>query len=881
MRQALLAALLAAALVVVAAPSAGAAFGFKPGSVQVSSLEAGGQPETHAGAHPDTLNIGFAFTRTAGGELEANARDITVDLPAGYNGDPSATPRCGRAQIVLGICPPETQIGVATTVFAPSEEETPVPVYNVVPQQGVTAEFAMFIFLFPVRLEASVRSESDFGTRVEMSDVLQEFPLAETQITLWGVPADHQVGTSIPRRPLLTLPTRCGVPLRTDVSVRTWQHPNASLTASASSAPLTGCGSLDFSPAATVAPDATTVDTPTGLHVGIDLPQHLGADELATAQPSQAIVTLPAGLALAPSVVQGLAACSDAQAALGSAAAPACPAASRIGTAEIDTPLLADPLRGGLYVATPAPGDAFRLFLTAQGPDFAVKLVGSLRRDPATGRLVATVDDLPQLPFGRIALDFAGGPRAPFATPLACGPQTASVVLASWAGGLSAPATSTVSFGGPGGAPCPAAPSFAPTVDAGVSPPTAGASSALAVRVARGDGQQTLDRVTLALPPGLSARVGGVERCADAQAAAGACPEASRIGSATAWAGPGSAPLPISGGVYLTGPYRGAQLGLAIELPVQAGPFDLGRVVVRAALEIAPGDGRVTVTTDPLPQTLGDVALRLQRFEIDVDRPGFLLNPTSCAAARVDGVVAAGEGATAHVAAQLGLRGCRDLGFDVAGRVAPLGGTARKPGLRVSLRRSGAANLRSVAFALPRVLGLDAGAAAKACSRDEARADRCPVAARVGSASLRTPLLPGRMSGLVYAVASDRGGPPDLWAWLADDGVRVVLEGVTAVRRDGRVTSTFPSLPDVPLTAFELRLRGGARGLLRVDSLRCRLPRAQRGSARVAVRSQGGVPASQALATGPWRRCAQGQSGRRGRGSERPAATGEPRPQRG
>ncbi|HEV7773339.1 MAG TPA: hypothetical protein VGO48_08665 [Conexibacter sp.] len=676
MRKGLVVGLLAAALAVAVASSASADFGFEPGSVQVTSLEAGGQPETQAGAHPDTLNISFAFTRTPEGELEANARNFAVDLPAGYNGDPTATPRCTRAQIVLAICPPETEIGVGTIQLG-GEEGIVVPVYNVVPQPGVTAEFAMFLILFPVRLVATLR-DRDFGVHVAISDILQELPLAAAQITLWGVPADHQTGTSIERRALLTLPTRCGVPLRTDVSVRTWEQPNVPVTADVPpTGPLTGCAALDLSPTATVATDATTPDTPTGLHVDVDVPQHLGPSDLATAAPSRAIVTLPAGLELAPALAQGTAACGDAQFALGSGAAPACPAASRIGTVEIDAPQ-ADPLRGGVYVATSAPGDALRLFLTAQGPDHTAKLVGALRRDADSGRLVATVEDLPQLPLSHIALDFQGGPGAPFVTPLACGPQTASVVLASWAGRVSAPATSTIAFGGPDGASCPASPPSAPKAAAGVSPSTAGASSTPAAR--------------------------------------------SRL----------------------------------------------------------------------------------------------------------------------------------------AGRVSRLGGTARKPGLRLSLRRSGGANLRSLAFALPRVLRLDGGAAAQACGRDQAREDRCPAAARVGSASLSTPLEPGPMSAPVYLVASGRrGGLPSLRTSLAGDGVRVVLEGAIGVRHDGQVTSTFANLPDMPLTAFELRLRGGARGLLTVDAERCRLPRAQRTSARVAVRSQGGASASQALATGPWRRCVQ------------------------
>ncbi len=284
MRKGLIIGLLAASLAVVASSSASADFGFEPGSVQVTSLEAAGQPETQAGAHPDTLNISFAFTRTAEGMLEANARNFTVDLPAGYNGEPTATPRCTRAQIVLAVCPPETELGVATLQLG-AEEGIEMPIYNVVPQPGVTAEFAMFVILFPVRLNVTLR-EGDFGVHVAINDILQELPLAAAQLTLWGVPADHQTGTSIERRALLTLPTRCGVLLNTDLSVQTWEQPNAPFTASVPGGPLTGCEGLAFAPRATVATDATTPGTPTGLHVGVDLPQHSGPTELATAAPA-------------------------------------------------------------------------------------------------------------------------------------------------------------------------------------------------------------------------------------------------------------------------------------------------------------------------------------------------------------------------------------------------------------------------------------------------------------------------------------------------------------------------------------------------------------------------------------------------------------------
>ena len=82
--------------------------------------------------------------------------------------------------------------------------------------------------------------------------------------------------------------------------------------------------------------------------------------------------------------------------------------------------------------------------------------------------------------------------------------------------------------------------------------------------------------------------------------------------------------------MFLTGPYKGAPFGLAIVVPAVAGPFNLGNVVVRAAISVDPHTAQITVTSDPLPTILQGIPLQVRTVNVSIDRPGFIFNPTNC-----------------------------------------------------------------------------------------------------------------------------------------------------------------------------------------------------------------------------------------------------------
>jgi hypothetical protein len=846
-RLAVLAALLVALL--AAAPAARADFGIAPGSFQLSALDAGGQPELRAGAHPDRLITRFAFnTLPDGVSADGDVKDVAIDMPAGFVGDVGAVPACAREDFDQNTCPATSQVGIMQVTFA-GFPPFQFPVYDVAPEQGEFAELGFFAVILPARLAISLRAESDYGTRIELRDLPENLPLVAGQLELWGVPADHQSGTGIPRRAFLTNPTRCDATAPTTaLHARSWQDPQhwVDATTAATAGPLTGCAGLAFDPGLGLSLEQPVADTPTGVSIDVAVPQSEDPDGLAASQVRDLAITLPAGLTLSPSVAEGLAACDDDQFGSGTPRPPACPPASQLGTAQLTTPLLADPLEGPIYLGRPLPGNPYRLFVDAGGSGITLRVAGTLRPDPLTGQLYILLSGLPAVPISHMTLRFKGGPRAPLATPPGCGDGAASASLSPYRGGAPAQAFALVDVARDPLGPCALSAPFAPRFLAGSSPALAGAGSAFSMTVRRRDGEQPLDRLHVTLPAGLTARLAGVPRCGAGQAARAACPSASRVGSVGIEAGAGASPLPLTGAAYLTGRHGDAPFGLALVLHAQAGPLDLGTVVIRAGLRVDPADARFTIDTDPLPQILAGIPLRLRTLAVAIDRPGLMVNPTSCGRARVTATIDALDGTSASGASPYLIAGCRRLRFAPAVAVG-LGGRARlrrggRPTLTIALReRGGQANLRAARIALPSAVRLDASAVATLCTHDQALDGRCPRGSIVGSARVRTPLLPAPLSGPIAVVVPLRGTQPELWATVAGMGVRLTVHATTAGGGGAPLTTELDGLPDVQLSELRLTLRGGRRGALSLARSLCVGGRPRRVVVGAVLRGQNGA----------------------------------------
>jgi hypothetical protein len=844
-----------AALALATSPALAAdGFGIVPGSFTATTAS------TQAGAHADATTS-FTFNTGTDGYPVGAVKDIVVDLPSGVVGNPESFPKCNAGQLVTQptpLCPVDSQLGDVHLHFVQSgfAFESIFPVYNMEPRGSRPAEFGFNVILAAVFVSISVRPD-DHGLRATIHNVPTTLRLVDSTMTLWGDPADpshdeHRGSTSctifggvpycsnppmpagFPPAAFMRNPTECGKPGAATLKVTSWENPNDEITVAADPTTMVGCDRLTFGADLSLQPSSRSAGAPTGVTVDLKVPQSENPKDLGSADLRKAVVKLPAGMTVNPAAADGLQGCSEAQIGLESSDDPTCPAASKIGTVQIDTPVLGEPMTGAVYLAQPHANrfdSLLALYLVANGSGVTIKLPGRVEADATTGQLTATFDDNPQLPFTRLRMKLNAGSQAQLALPNACGTYETQAELTSWAGQV-ARSTSRMTVDQN----CDAAGRFAPSFAAGVTNPAGGKSSPFSLAVTRADGEQELRSITsVQLPAGLLANVGSVPQCGEADAAAGTCPSASRVGHVEVAAGSGSPVwLPQAGkaptSVSLTGPYKGAPFGLSIVVPAQAGPFDLGSVVVRAGVYIDRATTAVTVKSDPLPLILQGIPLRLRQINVLIDRPGFMRNPTNCNPASIAAVIdSVSSTATPSVRFQAG--GCRDLDFTpkLAMTLSGKGQTtdSKHPALAAKLTQlDGQANNKKVSVSLPLSLALDPDNANGLCEPADAAADKCPALSIVGHAHGISPILDQPLDGPVYFVRGERKDPksgriirtlPKLYVPLTgENGIKIDLHAASEVKA-GHLVTTFDNIPDAPVSSFDINIIGGKGGILTVS----------------------------------------------------------------
>jgi hypothetical protein len=856
--------------------SAPAKFGFAQADGWFSS--ANGEFDTQAGSHPYAFTYSFDLDSSAEAlPVEGEARNITFNLPPGIIGNPTAATECKREELNEEFCPTGSQIGIDDAGLG---GDLPVfdlglPVYNIVPPPGHPAEFGFFILGHIVLLDASVRSDGDYGITEHVND-LPQVDLATNAITIWGDPSDrshdpqracrtvHGVeyygcAATAGQSPFLTTPTSCtGTPSFSSV-VNNWRDEDVvseigfSLrTKEEQPQGFEGCRKLDFAPTLSAVPDTTAADTPAGLSVEIKAPQGgLTASEIgqggesAAAKPAlvgadieDATVTLPEGVVINPGQAAGLTACQPSEDGVGTQGPPSCASSSQVGTDEIDTPLLARPLKGSVYILPSNPPN-LQLLVSAEGEGVYLKLVGNISLNEQTGRLTTTFSETPELPFTSFKLAFSGGARAALITPTGCGLYTTTSDFTPWSAPFSSDLYPTSSFAISAG--CASPLPFSPVLTAGSTTDQAGGYSDFSLLLSRADEQQRISSLTFKTPEGLLGMISNVPLCLEPQAAQGTCSAASQIGHTQVTAGPGPYPLVVpepgqgAAPIYLTGGYKGAPYGLSIVVPVIAGPFNLGTVVVRASIAVDPHTAQLTVTTDPLPSILDGIPTDLRTINAVIDRPDFIFNPTSCAPQEFSGTATSTQGTTVPIASHFQMGSCRSLTFKPNFKVSTSGKTSRANGASLDAKivyptgkleanqASSQANIAKVKVELPKALPSRLTTLQKACTaaQFDSNPGGCPADSLVGSATAVTPVLPVQLTGPAYFVS--RGGEafPQLIVVLQGYGVTVDLVGDTFISKAGITSSTFKQVPDVPITSFELKLPEGPYSALAANGNLC------------------------------------------------------------
>jgi uncharacterized repeat protein (TIGR01451 family) len=866
---------------------------------ELRAENADGSPDTQAGSHPFQLTTDIAINQTANSAVPpAAVKDLRFNLPPGLIGNPTLFPQCPIAKFQANatsgqdFCPDNTVIGVASITvnsagYGLSTRE--VPLFSLVPSVGEPARFGFYDLNVAVFLNTSVRTGSDYGVTVTVPNITELANFVSSRVTFWGVPGDPRHDPSrgwgcLEARfgtkpciaanqesppPLLTMPTSCTGPLRSNVETDSWENPGVflppfqyvSVDNLGRPAGMDGCNREPFTPSVRVTPDGQAGSTPTGLTVDEHVPQEAGlnATGLAESGVKGLSVTLPAGVALNPAAADGLQACSEEAIALQSRQTPACPEASKVATVKIKTPLLNEPLEGAAYLATQDAnpfGSLVALYVYAEDPISGVraKATGEVLENPVTGQLTAHFEGdpvfehdpryaaepeaefLPELPYEDIELHFFGGDRAPLTTPALCGTYTTVGTFTPWSENPTTESSSQFEvISGPNGSPCANPLPFAPSLTAGTTSIQAGGFSPFTMTMSRPDGSQNLNSIQLKMPPGLLGTLATVKLCGEAQADAGTCGPESLIGHTIVSVGVGADPYTVTGGeVFITGPYKGAPYGLSIVNPAKAGPFDLGKVVVRAKIEIDESTAALTITTDEsgpykIPTILEGIPLQIQHVNVSIDRPGFTFNPTNCSPLAITGSLTSSEGASDAVAVPFQATNCAVLAFKPKLTAATAGKTSRANGASLTVKLGYPAgpydaNIARVKVELPKQLPSRLTTLQKACTAAvfEANPAACPAASIVGHATATTPVLPVALTGPAYFVSHGNESFPSLIIVLQGYGATVHLVGSTFISKQGITSSTFKTVPDVPVGTFELTLPEGPYSALAANTSLCK-----------------------------------------------------------
>jgi hypothetical protein len=864
-------------------------------SYELSAEGEGGTAVTQAGSHPYQVTGTIDFNQVGMGSPPAPspvlAKDVVARLPVGLIANITPFASCSYEKFVRpyaaeGLpsteedeCPAASAVGIVT-VNSGSTSYT-VPLFNVEPNVGEPARFGFLVprVDVPVLLETSVRSGpgEDWGVNLSANEVPDSAGITGAKVTFWGVPGagGHDalrgwgcLGETLGRhaferctRPaeephlpaLLTMPASCTGPLQSSVEADSWSAPGVFETVAAREplAALEGCEHVKFTPTIETVPTTHSAASPSGLSFDLDFNDEglLSDTGIAQSDLERTEVTLPEGMTIDPSAGVGLGACTAAQYATSS-----CPEDSKLGTVEIETPLLSTLVYGSLYVAQPYenPFDSLiAIYVVAKSRaerGILVKLAGRVTPNPLTGQLTITFENDPQVPFDRFNFHFREGQQAPLISPATCGSYTTQALLTPWAN-PSEVLTDTSAFlitsGSEGGA-CPGATApFGPGIQAATVNDQAGTLSPFYVELTRGDAMQEISSFSASLPEGLTGDLSGIPFCPEADIALArtktgaqeeaepSCPLATEIGDSLVGTGVGSVLDYVPGRLYLSGPFRGDPLSVVSVTSAMIGPFDLGTVVIHFGLKVDPYTAQVSIDptgSEPIPTIIDGIVTHVRDIRVSIDRTGFTLNPTSCEPHPTSSTLTSAEGVSATVSTPYQAADCEELSFKPKFTVSTSARTSKADGasLHVKLTMPGAlgtqSNIRQVKVDLPKQLPSRLTTLQQACTDAQFEADPagCPAASKIGYAKAITPLIPVPLAGPAIFVSHGGEAFPSLIVVLQGYGITIDLVGSTFISPQGITSTTFKTVPDQPVGRFELVLPEGKYSALAAISNLCK-----------------------------------------------------------
>jgi len=876
---------------------------------ELSAEGEGGVLTTQAGSHPFQVTGTYVFdqgeekTGPSGKpvvSLVGVPKDINTLLPPGLIGDPTPVATCTIPQFDhLSVenenaeendCPANSAVGMAAITFEErliGYTSITVPLFNLEPAFGEPARFGFAIPIgnTTITLDTAVRSGEDYGVTVSSLNTTEQVGLLKAQVTFWGDPGDSRHNSSrgwsclseseklelhglcapsTDRHPpsFLTMPTACNGPLHARAEVNAWNNtglremflPPEPLQS------LDGCNQLPFSPEVSADPTTDRASAPTGLDVNVDFHDEglTSAEGIAQSQLNKTVVELPEGLTINPSAGVGLAGCTPedyARETIESIPGAGCPNNSKLGSVEIETPLLKQKIHGSIFIAQPYENpfkSLVALYVVAKNPEtgIIIKLAGHVEPNLATGRLTTIFENDPPLSFSHFNFHFREGQQAPLISPPLCGSYPTEALLSPWSEPqsiLTDSSTFSITKGYDGGA-CPTggAPPFNPGIESGLINNNAAAYSPFYLHLSRTDGEQEISGFSTDLPSGLTGNLSGIPFCPEAdieaarhktgaqEEASPSCPAASQVGHTLVGTGVGAVLAYVPGKLYLGGPFHGALFSLVSVTSAVVGPFDLGTVVLRFGLNIDPTTARVNVTptsSEPIPTILDGIVTHVRDIRVYVDRHNFTLNPTSCNPLSIASTLNSDRGASSTVTSPFQASNCQALAFKPGFKVSTNGKTSRKNGASLTVKltypntpQGTQANIAKVKVDLPKQLPSRLTTLQKACTaaQFEANPAGCPADSIVGHAKAVTPLIPEPLTGPAYFVSHGGAKFPELIIVLQGYGVTINLHGETFINPAGITSSTFRAVPDQPVGSFELTLPQGTDSALAANGNLCK-----------------------------------------------------------
>jgi hypothetical protein len=899
-------------------------FGFLPATAGFAAgVFTSGSPSTLSSSHPNQLTLGIGFN--LGGDFEGqpgigfpdgDVRDLRIEMPPGLIVNPNALDECTANQFNTPrtspfeasasgeSCPDRSQVG---TVEVGSSLGGGSPMrfglFNLVPPDGVPAQLGFSPFGRPIIFNVELRPLADgsYALTLEIANTPQSLDISSLDISLWGTPwaASHNgergnclneaepgfpwckssVGEPSVHPPLayLTLPSPCQSSLAFSLTATSWQQPGQASAAALNRdsggqpVPLGSCATAPFAPT----PEGFLSTRKASSSSGYVFRLHnenstlTDPDLRSPSSTRKAVVQLPNGVTINPSVGAGLRDCSPTQYA---AETPfngqgnGCPNGAKIGEFIVRTPLFDGFFDGAVYLAQPddpatgGPGaenpfdSLIAVYLVAKNDErgLMVKVAGKVVPDLGSGNPTAVFDNLPQLPYTDLEINFRPGQRSFLLSPATCGAANTQIEMTPWSTGLVASATvgSPIDSGINAG-PCPSGtPPFQPAVVAGGVNSNVNSYTPFFIHLSRQDTEQEITSYSLVLPEGITGKLAGIPFCPDAAIEAArhrtgvaeelspSCPVASEVGHVLTGYGVGNSLTYTNGRIYLAGPYNGQPLSLVVINPATVGPFDVGVVVIRSAFSVNERTAQLQIdrsASDRIPHILSGIPLHLRHIRIYMDRYQFTHNPSSCAPGKlVSKLTGAGtnfaseaDDSTATATQHFQLLNCRTLGFQPKLGIRLKGPTRRGayPSLRATFvaRGQGDTNLKEIKVSLPRSQFLAQNHIKAICTKAQFASRNCPAASTYGSAVAHTPLFDEPLRGLVY-LRSSANKLPDLVADLYSGAVRIVLEGRIGPTKQGGISAYFANLPDEPVDRFVMKLNGGRRGLLQNSANICANP---------------------------------------------------------